>query len=434
MSTVANNIVTSEMRFTRLQDWLSWQEGLHFTAIELGLDRCRQVAANMGLLDPDFKVISISGTNGKGSSACMLDTILRRSGLRVGTYTSPHLLVYNERISINGKQVNDADLCRSFDRIDKHRGDISLTYFEFGTLAALDIFHSAGLDIAIMEVGLGGRLDAVNILDADIALLTTVDFDHEVWLGHDRESIGREKAGIFRAGRAAVCSDLCPPESVCEHAAGIGAKLYRVGRDFNFSASASSWSWHSNSRHYAALPAPGINRMQIRNAAGVLMVLQLLGEEYRFDGEIIRESLRDFALAGRLQSVAGEIPCILDVAHNPQAISALVDNVNRLPSSGANHLVVGMLRDKNHDTVFKLLQQIADHWYLADIDSDRAALTGELQQALQQYVAADDIARYPSVGAALARAHARAKPGDRIIVTGSFVTVGAALHYLESVR
>ena len=227
MSTATDNILDNEMRFTGLQDWLAWQEGLHFTAMELGLDRCRRVAAAMDLLRPDFKVISISGTNGKGSSAAMLDRILCRAGLQVGTYTSPHLLAYNERVSINGRPVDDDALCRSFRRIERHRGDISLTYFEFGTLAALDLFRQAGLDIAVMEVGLGGRLDAVNILDADIALLTTVDFDHEEWLGRDRESIGREKAGIFRAGRAAVCSDPRPPESVCRHAAEIGARLIR---------------------------------------------------------------------------------------------------------------------------------------------------------------------------------------------------------------
>ena len=207
-------------RFSHLADWLAWQESLHFTAIELGLDRCNKVAGRMGLLKPDSKVISISGTNGKGSSAAMLDAMLRQSGYKVGAYTSPHLTRYNERICIGGKQVTDGQLCHSFHRIDQARGDISLTYFEFGTLAALDIFQRSGLDIIILEVGLGGRLDAVNILDADIALVVTIDLDHEKWLGYTRESIGREKAGIFRGRRPAVCSDLTAPASIAGLCAG----------------------------------------------------------------------------------------------------------------------------------------------------------------------------------------------------------------------
>ena len=440
MSAATDTPPASGTRFTRLRDWLSWQESLHFTAMDLGLDRCRRVAAAMGLLRPDFKVITVSGTNGKGSSVAMLDAILRRAGLKVGAYTSPHLLAYNERIAVNGRPVDDAALCASFQRIDRHRGDISLTYFEFGTLAALDIFHAAardaGLDIAVMEVGLGGRLDAVNILDADIALLTTVDFDHEEWLGRDRETIGREKAGIFRRGRPAVCSELKPPGSVCRHAAGIGARLYRVGRDFHFSASATSWSWRSGDMRYEGLPPPGSNRMQIQNAAGVLMVLRLLAADHRFTPaagrDSICDSLRAFALPGRLQSFPGEIPCILDVAHNPQAVAALVDNVNKLPSSGANHLVLGMLRDKNHEAVFTLLRGVADHWYLAGLESERAATVGELERILRRQVAASALSRCRDVAAALAAARARARPGDRIIVTGSFVTVGAALQCLQA--
>ena len=224
-------------RFNCLADWLAWQESLHFTAIELGLDRCNKVAQRMGLLKPAGKVISISGTNGKGSSAAMLDAMLRQSGYRVGAYTSPHLTRYNERICIGGKQVTDEQLCRSFDRIDRARGDISLTYFEFGTLAALDIFQGAGLDIAILEVGLGGRLDAVNILDADIALVVTIDLDHEKWLGYTREAIGREKAGIFRRKRNRQSAQTRrAPASIADCARETGALLYQAGRDFTCAA------------------------------------------------------------------------------------------------------------------------------------------------------------------------------------------------------
>ncbi len=432
MSTTANTIIRPDMRFTCLQDWLCWQESLHNTAIKLGLDRCRTVAERMGLLKPDFKIISISGTNGKGSSAAMLDKSLRQMGFKVGTYTSPHLLTYNERISIDDIHIDDDSLCHTFERIDRHRGDISLTYFEFGTLAALDIFHAASIDIAVMEVGLGGRLDAVNILDADIALVTTVDFDHEVWLGHDRESIGREKAGIFRPGRLAVCADRDPPCSIAEHARDIGAELYRAGIDFDFSVNPTDWSWRGHGKEYTHLPLPGINRRQVQNAAGVLMVLTLLLEKSPFNSRAIYTVLRDFRLAGRLQSIPGETPCLLDVAHNPQAVAALVDHVQEISGAGANHLIIGMLKDKNHAAVFTLLQPIADRWYVADINSDRAAPATELAQALAEYVETDNISLYPNVALAIARAQANARPGDRIIITGSFVTVGAAIEYLDS--
>ncbi len=213
-STFTESISTAPMRFHSLAEWLAWQEGLHFTAIELGLDRCKEVADRMDLLSPDFLVISIAGTNGKGSSATMLDIMLRNSSYNVGLYTSPHLIRYNERIRIGGTEINDEIICQSFNRIDQARGDISLTYFEFGTLAALDIFQQAGIELAIMEVGLGGRLDAVNLLNADVALVCSIDLDHENWLGHNRDVIGHEKAGIFRAASPAVCSDLNPPESI----------------------------------------------------------------------------------------------------------------------------------------------------------------------------------------------------------------------------
>ena len=222
----------ASMRFTRLEDWLAWQEGLHFTSIELGLERCMTVAGRLGLLHPDYAVISVAGTNGKGSSVNMLRAILTHAGYATGSYTSPHLVRYNERICLNGVDVSDEMLCAAFERIDRVRGDISLTYFEFGTLAALDIFQRAGIDIAVLEVGLGGRLDAVNCLDADAALITTIELDHENWLGRDRETIAREKAGIMRSGSTAVCSDPEPPQSLLEHAASLGTNLRVPGRDF----------------------------------------------------------------------------------------------------------------------------------------------------------------------------------------------------------
>ena len=419
---------SQSLKFSNLHDWLNWQESLHFTAIELGLDRCNKVAARMGLLSPKSKVISISGTNGKGSSAAMLDLALRRSGYQVGAYTSPHLTCYNERICINGKQATDAMLCQSFNRIDQARGDISLTYFEFGTLAALDIFQRAGLDIIILEVGLGGRLDAVNILAADLAMVVTVDLDHEKWLGSTRERIGREKAGIFRQGRPAVCSDPVAPASISECAGRVGARLYQAGQDFTFDARAQTWSWRCADRSYEDLPKPSLNNnYQVQNAAGALMALTLLAAEFPVDEQVIRSCLRDFRLAGRFQIVPGETPCILDVAHNQQAAAALVENARNVPCAGSTHLVIGMLKDKNHSEVFRRLAQIADCWYLVDLGAERAAPLTALHAALVEYAQPGSIKQFGSIRHALASARAATGPGDRIIVTGSFVAVGAAI-------
>ncbi len=430
---LAPPVLALNPRFTCLTDWLRWQESLHFTAIELGLDRCNKVAQRLDLLQPDSKVISVSGTNGKGSSAAMLDAMLRKAGYRVGAYTSPHLSRYNERICVDGKQVTDAQLCASFDRIDRARGDISLTYFEFGTLAALDIFQHAQLDMVILEVGLGGRLDAVNILDADVALVVTIDLDHEQWLGYDRDSIGREKAGIFRSGRPAVCSDPAPPPSIAACAQETGARLYQAGRDFSSALQADSWTWRCADSVHTGLPKPGINNnRQIQNAAGVLMTLEVLAAEFPVSLETIKSCLRDFRLAGRFQTIPGKNPFILDVAHNPQAVSALVENVKKLPGFGETHVVIGMLRDKNHDAVFRQLTEIADHWYLVELPEERAAGLAELGRALEKYADAEKIEQFNTVVEALSAAETGAGAGDRIIVTGSFVTVGAALDYLRS--
>lgn len=419
-------------RFERLADWLAWQESLHFTAIELGLDRCNKVAERMGLLAPGNKVISISGTNGKGSSAAMLDAMLRCAGYRVGVYTSPHLTRYNERICIDGKQAADADLCRSFHRIDQARGDISLTYFEFGTLAALDLFQRARLDVAILEVGLGGRLDAVNILDADVALVATIDLDHEKWLGYDRESIGREKAGIFRKNRPAVCSDPAPPGSIAACAAGAGARLHQAGVDFTWAIDGDSWTWRCAERRYEQLPKPNIiNDRQVQNAAGALMALTVLEAEFPVEPDAVRSCLRDFRLPGRFQVIPGEVPLVLDVAHNQQAVAALVENVKKIPCAGATHIVTGMLRDKNHAAVFGQLAEIADRWYLADLGGERAAGLAELTRVLERYEDAKNINQFSSVRAALREAQGRARVGDRIIVTGSFIAVGGAMDCLE---
>ena len=384
-------------------------------------------------MQPGVTVINIAGTNGKGSSVAMLEQMLSASGYKVGSYASPHLLHYNERICVDGMPVSDAVLCAAFDRIDRARGDISLTYFEFGTLAALDIFHRTDRELIIMEVGLGGRLDAVNILDADVALVTTIDMDHESWLGYDRDSIGSEKAGIFRPMRPAICSDLHPPESIFASAERTGAHLYLSGRDFSYELEQDSWHWMSGTSRLNALPKPGFNNdRQVQNAAGVLMVLQQLATAFPVAEAIIRRCLCDFRLAGRFQVIPAAIPCILDVAHNPQAATALADNLSRLPLTGRTHLISGMLKDKNHEAVLQALVGVADDWYLASLAGDRGARAGQLAEAVPECSdKAGAVRLYDGVAAAIEAARTAARAGDRIVITGSFITVGEAIRYLQ---
>ena len=421
-----------KLRFNRLEKWLKWQESLHFTAIELGLERCRRVANNMGLLKPAYNVISVAGTNGKGSSVTMLDKILRNAGYKVGRYTSPHLLRYNERICINGEEVSDSELCESFDRIDRARGDISLTYFEFGTLTALDLFRQHNVDLAILEVGLGGRLDAVNVLDADVALITSIDIDHQQWLGDNRESIAREKAGIFRNKAPAICSDPKPPQSLLDCADALGTPLSVLGRDFKLSTNHGFWSWNTDNVSLQKLPRPmQFCDFQLENAAGVLMVLEKIKHDYTVSIEHIKDGLSSFRLNGRMQFLPGRIPKILDVAHNSESVKVLVKNLSRIPCLGQTHLIVGMLKDKDHPEVFKVLNNIADSWNIITLTEDRGSDAKTLISELEILGIKENVTEYTSVGQALDKLEELAMIGDRIVVTGSFLTVGAALRHLD---
>jgi len=420
------------MRFNKLNEWLEWQEELHFTAIELGLDRCTAVAENMGLLNPDFTVISVSGTNGKGSSVTMIDSILANSGYKTGCYTSPHLIRYNERVKLGGIEVTDEMLCESFSRIDHARGDISLTYFEFGTLAALDIFHHENIDVALLEVGLGGRLDAVNCIDADVALVTSIDLDHMQWLGMDRESIAREKAGIFRENRPAICSDPHPPETVLGYAKEIGAKLYIPGRDFNYHLSDDNWSWQWNSVAYENLPRPGqYNSCQIQNAAGVLMVLNTLKSILPVDEGAIEKGLKNFSLAGRFQMLSEGTQTILDVAHNNQSAKTLVHNLKQFPSSGKTHIIIGMLKDKDRNSVLGELIEIADYWHTVTISNPRGSDSETIKNELLELGVTAPISENDTVADAFHKIEDETGIHDRIVVTGSFLIVGDAMKHLE---
>jgi dihydrofolate synthase/folylpolyglutamate synthase len=412
-------------RFDTLGDWLAWQETLHPDPIDLGLERVAEVARRMDLLVPDRPVITVAGTNGKGSSIAMLDAIYRAAGYRTGVYTSPHLLAYNERICLDGLPVGDASLCDAFARIDAARGAISLTYFEFGTLAALDIFHAGQPDLLLLEVGLGGRLDAVNIIDADVALVTAIGIDHSEWLGDDRESIGREKAGIFRHGRPAVCSDPHPPVSLRHTAGQSGADWRALGADFHSHDEGATWWWEGAGRRHTALPRPSIpGRHQLENAAGVLMAVELLQARHPVAHQAIAEGLRAATLAGRCQVLPGRVERLLDVAHNRDSARQLADYLADHPLDGQTWLVLGMLAGKDVAAVCAVLSPGIDHWCFASLPGER----GLSAEALGDQAGIEVQAEYfDSVVAALAHAGACAAPGDRIVVTGSFLTVAAAV-------
>ncbi len=415
------------MRFSTLDEWLEWQESLHPVGIDLGLERPGTVLRAMGLEHPAHSVITVAGTNGKGSSVALLESILIAAGYRVGCYTSPHLLRYNERIRLNGKEASNELLCQSFERIDQARGETSLTYFEFGTLAAFDIFARAELDVAVVEVGLGGRLDAANLLDADVALITAIDVDHAAWLGNDRETIAIEKGGIMRPGHPAVCSDPQPPQSLIELAEQKGTPLSLLGRDYRYVDSGDSWQWLSDASCHDALPLPALRgRAQLQNGAGVLMVLQLLAESLAVAPQYIKQGLLAVNLAGRFQSIPGEPLTILDVAHNPQSARVLADNLRAMPVVGKTHAVVAMLADKDLPATLQQLKGLVDCWYPAGLSVPRGADNEAMQAALLDSGEESDVA-YPSVTAALAAARAQSLPADRIVIFGSFYTVAEAM-------
>ncbi|MBF8268606.1 MAG: hypothetical protein HW386_315 [Gammaproteobacteria bacterium] len=421
------------MRFSSLEEWLNWQEGLHYKAIDLGLERCREVADRMGLLQPGFRVISIAGTNGKGTSAAMLDRIYRNAGYLVGTYTSPHLVRYNERIRINGQEVTDRILCEAFDQVDQARGDISLTYFEFGTLAAFYVFRNLQVQLAILEVGMGGRLDAVNILDADVALICTIALDHVQWLGHTRDLIGREKAGILRSGKPAVCSDSDVPGSITSYADEIGATLYLLGRDYHIVRHETHWDWYSNNSTLPGLPRSGqFNNALINNTAGVLMVVELLKKLLPVEHRTIPVSLAQVSVPGRFQIYPGDVLVILDVAHNPQAAGVLARNLAEHVSAGKTHMIIGMLEDKDHRGVIEALSMVVDHWYVVSLTQARGTDGQVLVDILDKIGNSRVAGVFTSVDAAMDTARGRAGIGDRVVVTGSFLTVGAAMQKLSS--
>lgn len=415
-------------RFKTLDEWLHWQETLHPVRIDLGLERIRRVAARMGLLSPGHAIITVAGTNGKGSSVALLESILQAAGYRVGAYTSPHLLRYNERIRINGAAVTDEMLCATFQEIDRQRNGITLSYFEFATLAALKILTVNAPDIGLLEVGLGGRLDAVNIIDPDIALVTAIGIDHVEWLGKDRDAIGREKAGIFRRGRPAVCSDPAPPPTLAETAETLGAQWYCLQRHFQFGVDGTSWHWSGAGQRYESLPFPALaGAHQLENAAGILMVLALLQERFPVTQSAIARGLERVTLAGRCQRIPGDMEVILDVAHNPDGAVRLAEVLSKETPAGQTHLILGMLDDKDAGGFTTALDPVVDRWYLAGLEVERGLPAGELRQRIAEPGTPGRVHCYPDARTAFRQARLAATAGDRIVVCGSFYTVAAVI-------
>lgn len=420
-----------------LDDWLAYLEALHprgSAGIELGLERVAAVKARLGQRET-CPVILVGGTNGKGSTCAMLESILIAAGYRVGLYTSPHLLHYNERVKINGVVVADAGLCAAFARVEQARGDAALTYFEFGTLAAWEVFAAANLDAVILEVGLGGRLDATNVYQPTCAIVTGVDFDHMDFLGADRDAIGREKAGIFRAGIPAICGDPQPPHSLLDHAGAIGADLQVIDRDFGYRRQDRQWLYWGRPvdaaeiRH-GGLPLPALRGdRQLANAACVLAALDTLRSRLPVTLKDMRQGLTEVALAGRFQVLPGHPVMVLDVAHNPQAARVLAANLDEMVFPLNTWAVFGMLADKDIDGVIDALGERITHWLPCTLEGRRAASADSLATRLRlkgMKVAGE----FESPVAALAWAQENAGEDDRILAFGSFLTVAAALQTL----
>lgn len=418
------------MRFSSLQDWLDWQQSLHPRAIDLGLDRVRTVLGRLGLVRPAACVLTIGGTNGKGSVVAYLDAILREAGYDVGTFTSPHLVRYNERVRVGGRCATDAELVEAFGLIDEARGDLSLTYFEWNALAAFSILGGAGLDAAVLEVGLGGRLDAVNVIDPDVATIVSVGLDHLDWLGPTVEDIGREKAGIFRADRPAIFGSRRVPLSVIDVASRLGARLRRLGVDFDFVERPDGWDYVGLGSRRAELPLPAIaGAAQLANAATALAVLEASEPSLLVPDECVRRGLATTRIAGRFQVVEGQPEWILDVAHNADAAGVLAQSLATRPCRGRTLAVCGILGDKDVDAIARSLASAVDEWFAVGLEESRGIEPAELAQRLEAATGRPAQVRR-DVAEGCAAASGAARQDDRILVFGSFHAVGPALEWL----
>ena len=418
---------------TTLDGWLAYCERLHPKTIDMTLERVAVVYRRLGLRF-GVPVISVAGTNGKGSSGAMLEAIALAAGYRVGLYQKPHLVHFEERCRINGEMASAASLLPHFEAVEAARQDSTLTWFEFTTLAIMRALAAAPLDLVILEVGMGGRLDAVNVVDADCALITSIALDHMAFLGNDREAIGGEKAGIMRAGRPVVVSDPQPPASLRARAEAIGADLRQLGRDFNVQADLANtrqqWSWRGRSQRFSGLAYPALRGAnQLLNAAGVLAVFEALRDRLPVNAQAVRSGLAKVDLPGRFQIVPGQPALVLDVAHNPQSVAALALNLDQMGYFPQTQAVFGAMRDKDLAQLLPPLLPLVDHWHLCDLPTPRAAAAQDLAALLRAACGTRpvDISCHASPEIALQAAAAGADPAGRIVVFGSFFTVGGVL-------
>jgi len=417
---------------TTLDDWLAHCERLHPVTIDMTLDRVAAVRDRLGL-QFTAAVVSVAGTNGKGSTCAMLEAISLQAGWRVGLYSKPHLVHFEERCRIQGESLPASELLPHFEAVERARGDITLTWFEFTTLAILRALAQAPLDLVILEVGMGGRLDAVNAIDADCAIVTGIALDHTDYLGPDREAIGREKAGIFRAGRPVIVGDPDPPHSVVAHALALGADLWLAGRDHTVQGDRQQWSWRGRNRRYGALAYPALRGAnQLLNASTALAAFEALGDRLPITAQAVRSGLALVSLPGRFQVVPGQPVLVLDVAHNPQAVAALALNLDQMGFHPRTRAVFGAMRDKDIRGALGHIAPLVDHWYLCDLPLARAARGSELAEVVSTLPgpAGDARARiscHDNPSEALAAAAAQSDPADRIVVFGSFYTVGGVL-------
>lgn len=420
------------MAFDSLSAWLVWQESLHPLAIDLGLER---VACVFRALQPHYRqplTITVAGTNGKGSCIALLEAMYSAQGYKVGAYSSPNIIKYNERIKINGEPISDELICGAFSRIEAVRHNISLSYFEFGTLAALDLFTRAEVDIQLLEVGLGGRLDAVNIIDTDIALISSIGIDHVEWLGNTREAIAREKAGIFRANTPAIVGDPNPPHSLLDCAVEKQAQLHCLGKAFSYQHDNDRWDWLSEDLQFRQLPKPTLKgEHQYRNAAAVIRAVTLLARHLPISEHAIRYGLTHTQLLGRFQLIAGDVPVLLDVGHNPEAVNTLVDYLQHSFPNKRIHAVFAMMKDKDIATVLKLMRPMVYAWFFAPLANPRAAS----ESLMREIFAQNDIDKvsfgYTCFADAFTAAKNQAQIDDLLLVFGSFFLVSDCLVEFE---
>lgn len=419
--------------FDTLKAWLSWQEKSHPLTIDLGLERVAKVYNALNPAGLKLLTITVAGTNGKGSCVAYLEAIYRAQGYRVGAYTSPHILKYNERIKIDGRPVGDGIICQAFERIEKVRDNISLSYFEFGTLAALDIFSRADLDIQLLEVGLGGRLDAVNIVEPDVAIISSIGIDHVAWLGETREAIGYEKAGIFRKSVPAVIGDPLPPNSLVQVAGDKEASFYAIGKDFGYTKQQNDWLWFSGEKRLSHLPEPALKgEHQYRNASAVIMAITQLADRLPVNEQSIRLGLENVQLPGRFQLLEGDIPVLLDVGHNPEAVRTLVEYLNQNFPNRRIHAIFSMMRDKDIAEVLRIMNPVVYDWFFAPLTNVRAATEALMREIFSQHAMDNVSFGYAGFADAFTSAKKQAGKGDLLLVFGSFFLVSdclAEFHY-----